>query len=288
MKQLLGLPSASDQAAVLEAAFEALTLLTAANNRCSCHQIDLHLDPPGADLLQLAVGDNQPAKRPARMPVDAFESQLDFNLSDLDLDMDVSDLLSDPPLSVNSYSSTSSTNMSRTVAGVSQGISTTGKNEFTACMLSSLMTGGSVSLDSFFLKSTVAIFLNSDIFDFLDCNQAGLDMLGAGSKQAFRDMDVAEIECKEQDVVVDQDVATIAMNQLAFSDTVTTIQRIKRKDGGVIWIRSLMTKVVHNGSTPGYMGIVQHVLGPDDGRAKVWTNDHLVCVGQGSSHPPMV
>ena len=307
MKALLGLSSFSDQAAVLEAAFEALTQLTAASAQCTCHT-DLQLHAPGISPPQAttmpAFGVEQAPKRPARMAFgDQLQQPIGFEplvfdealqppgfdpatiaLPKLFPDIDIDFAMSDFPEALPSEASHSSTARS---VGIYETPASSQKNEFSACMLSSLMVGGSVSLDSFFLKTTVAIFLNNNSFDFLDCNQAGLDILGTSSKQTSIDMDKGEVACEEQ-VAVDQDVAVAAMNQLALSDTVTSVQRVQRMDGTVIWIRSLVTKVVHNGSTPGYMGIMQHVLAPEDGRAKVWTNDHLVCVGRGSSHPPMV
>eukprot|EP00045_Choanoeca_perplexa_P002774 m.26688 g.26688 ORF g.26688 m.26688 type:complete len:329 (+) comp11700_c0_seq1:81-1067(+) len=294
MKQLLGLLSSSDQATVLEAAFEALKRLTAKDAACTCQYIDslqLHASSTGSTYTTVdTVGAELAAKKPTRMPQQMMlcqETALAGLLPDdleLDFDLDMPDLLPDSPLSA----AASSNSKSICADFDSASVASAPQNEFSACILSSLTAGSSVSLDSFFLKSTVAIFLNSDAFDFLDCNQAGLDILGAPSRQSYIDLDDSDSPCNEADMVIDGDIASTAMQQLAISDTVTSVQRIRRLDGSVVWIRALMTKVVHNGSTPGYLGIMQHVTAPVDGRAKVWTNDHLISVGQVGSHPPFV
>eukprot|EP00730_Choanoeca_flexa_P010808 TRINITY_DN21149_c0_g1_i1.p1 TRINITY_DN21149_c0_g1~~TRINITY_DN21149_c0_g1_i1.p1 ORF type:complete len:334 (+),score=54.67 TRINITY_DN21149_c0_g1_i1:833-1834(+) len=297
MRDVLGLTVSSDQAAVLEAALYALKCLQQRCDNCrcgACNQPQQTVSPSSSDD-DLLDQYQQPPKRANTYTIVAPDNTtalmttedlpwLDTSLDDidtssasaistnLDLDLDLDALhSSDLGLALPEYESpTSSPFTTEPEANT--------KDPWLASSSSSWLTGRAIPVDTFMLSSTVGIFLNNAEFKFLDCNQASLSIMQLPNKDAVRAMDEQDA-CTDLDLVLDPEAARCSNEHMAHSDVVVSLQRLRRGDGSVIWLHTCMIRVVHSNAKPGYMGIIQHVSAPSDGRAKVWTSDHLVHVG---------
>eukprot|EP00045_Choanoeca_perplexa_P021864 m.7604 g.7604 ORF g.7604 m.7604 type:complete len:353 (-) comp8881_c0_seq2:22-1080(-) len=149
------------------------------------------------------------------------------------------------------------------------------------------------SLASPFLRKSVGIFIVTQDSFGLDCNQQALDILGAPTFESIRS------QWRRGQFFLDLLLVDFAFQHMfkQQSTVITILQPTRHADGSIAWARTVLTRMDDQGDVedpagiacsyePTYLGVCQPASAPQDGRGRVWSDDHLLHVSDASNGSP--